>query len=130
MWYWINFLLRLMSRAGFSVMVLLWIASQWRVISFDWTKGGVQLLGMSRTEAFAVEWRTSANAPTYPYPVIPFNGPTITLDTFGITCWGSLTDGAIQMDYWLLCLLFLLATIATEWHRRRQARLQEPSAES
>lgn len=121
MWYSVRFILRVLTRAGFSAMLFLWLVSQWRVISFDWTNGAQRVLGMSRAAAFAVEWRSGAGAPAYPYPVIPRNSPNMTLDIAGVTCWGSLDNGAIQLDYWLLCLLFLSAAIVTGWKTKRRS---------
>jgi len=124
--YWTHFSLRMMARAGLSVAVLLWTAGHWgeaaqAPINLDGTLG-------------ANEFRAQISAAHLRVWYLHFNAvpPSLTGPYFrakslpGVSLyWKGSYYVAINLSHWLLCLTFLIATVATHWRWKKPETVKE-----
>ena len=59
MWYWTNFLMQLMARAGLATAVIFWVVSQWGPVYSDAKVHPVHIRIETNETAVAVRWRPS-----------------------------------------------------------------------
>ena len=129
--------IRLTTPAGLLLAVAVWILNQRRPVTSTVSVGDFDVGGLMSTTSQWFVWT----------PSIPMNGPETTFK--GVT-YGSddstpsmhlpdaavrtigLRTMAVQIDYWLVCLTFLLATVSTSrrrWPGRADIQMRETSAE-
>ena len=129
--------IRLTTPAGLLLAVAVWILTQRRPVTSTVSVGDLDVGGLMSTTSQWFVWT----------PSIPMNGPETTVKNVtygsddstpamhlpGAALWTiGLRTMAVQIDYWLVCLTFLLATVSTS-RRRRPGRadiqMRETSAE-
>lgn len=136
--YWTLLTLRILARVGLSVTVIVWVAGQWGYTEVAIRPGShrllistdvhfIQLVWLpnSLAKAWYDGWRTDIFLPAY-------ESRASLLDSDVPPVWLMRLRGGrptvFHIDHWLLCLTFLIATIATSvrWWKPAAEENQEP----
>lgn len=112
MWYWIRFALRAVARAGLSVVVFAVAVGQFGPIGDSMVVGSGEFTVYTHTSEWTVMWL---------FPKVPLGTLMTDLKFNGVRV---LHNGPrhvwMEVDHWLLLLMFLMATAATSrkcrWH--------------
>ena len=144
--YWTLFTLRMIARVGLSVAVILWAASQWS--TSEWSKdigNNHAFVGLNKSRLQLQLFRggtvvvVDANEPdrSTNYKGIllkivhlpPKHEPI--LSSSALTVWARTDHVGITIHHWLICLTFLIATVATSWRwKKPDVQTEEPTQEA
>lgn len=140
--YWVLFTLRMMIRVGLSLALIAWSVGHWIPQSFSWDVRDFHMetnLSRSAIEIHAyhggpwlvqhVEFETYppqlssrqflSGGTVYETVYIPTQEPLV--QSVFLAVWiHKIGHFGIQVDYWLLCLTLLIATVATTVRWRKQ----------
>lgn len=120
--YWTLFTLRLMVRVGVLASVCIWLACQIRPNGITFSVGAYYIhLAANSSVVYGAWVHTAAlqgNLPDEGVSKVQFPG---------FAAWDAgPAERALSIQHWLLCLVFLIATILTgvRWRRRRHEQAE------
>ena len=128
MWCWTLFLARMITRVGLLLAASLWAACPWA------SSGMTYAFGPSKARqvyiAFEDSYLSAACIQQVAYSVGVDWRPQV--DVPGLMVWDAgPPDRGVLIHYWLICLMFLVATVATSWRRKKSVvDTQKPGADS
>jgi len=133
--YWTIFILRMMARAGLSMAAIVWVVGACKPINTRVSIGTERVFAATNSVEFSVMYdrRTAINYHWIPLTVL---GPSTQMkpyiDLLWLKAWErgsrlSVNYVYVTVDHWLLCLTFLVATVATSWRWKKPAPVQEDS---
>jgi len=113
--YWILFTMRLLARAGLCLVVILYVTVQQKPVSVTQRLHGAQLGAFADHSSVRIGWQPApqmGGAFHFTSMLMLFSEP---LQLFpGVRVWTSgWRQMVVQADYWILCPIFLIATVAT-----------------
>ena len=137
MWYWTNFLMQMMARAGLAVAVTVWLISQMAPANCEVTLGAVNIRSETNETKTGLFWVPKELAPVFDaekITVLSFDDGTSEPDlhVFGISMWDvERESGYVLVEHWSACLTFLVATLVTSrrW-KPRDDQTEEPVTEA
>lgn len=126
--YWMLFTLRLMSRVGLCLSISLAVLVWWTPVLYS-TPPGMYHLEFYAGKSYV---RCELMAPLFRSLVaenLHLSGRVVSYPGFGLYVIGSRVE--LSFDHWLLCLTFLIATIATSvrWRMKPAADAEQERAD-
>ena len=128
MWYWALFTMRMVARAGLATAVILWVVGQWTprngsIISSVFSV----VVETNETQVGLICYEGSGAIYHGMLGAFPGDGrPEEETITVGLVTFSRGTDRiSIGIDHWLLCLTFLIATVATSVRWKRTGRKKD-----
>ncbi len=119
--YWALFTLQMMASVGLAVTVLMWVVSQWQPYSLSWTVEVAKLGVCTDSSSVGIGWKPAGGmvgALHFTRMIQLFNEPVIPVP--GVRIWSrGWREVLLEADYWLLCPVFFIATVAVHWKRRK-----------